>query len=58
VLKQVELDRGVVIVEQRPASAEDHRVDEEHQLVEQTGPQQVGGDGGTTDADVTVALRA
>jgi len=43
-LEQIELDRYVVVVEQRPAEAEDRGMGEQQQLVEQPRPQQLRGE--------------
>src|SRR3954463_7311074 len=41
-LEQVEIDRHVVVVEQRPAEAEDRGMGEQQQLVEKPRPEQLG----------------
>ncbi len=55
-LEQVELDRPVVVVEQRPAEAEDRGMGGEQQLVEQPGPEQLRGERRPAHADGAVGL--
>ncbi|MEU7998955.1 hypothetical protein AB0B83_27060 [Micromonospora sp. NPDC049060] len=43
-LEQVELDRHVPVIEQRPAEAEDRRVGEEQQFVEKPRPEKLRGE--------------
>jgi hypothetical protein len=55
-LKQGELDRHVVVVEQRPAKVEDRGMSAELQLVEQPRPEQLRGEGRAANPDGAVGL--
>ena len=55
-VEQVELDRPVVVVEQRPAEAEDRGMGGEQQLVEEPCPEQLGGERRPAHADDAVGL--
>ena len=55
-LEQGELDRHVVVVEQRPAEAEDRGMGPEQQLVEQLGAEQLRGQRRAVHTDGAVGL--
>ena len=55
-LEQIEFDRNVVLVEQRPAEAEDRGMRGEQQLVEQSRPEQLRRQRRAPDPDRAVGL--
>jgi hypothetical protein len=55
-LEQIEVDRHVVIVEQRPAEAEDRGMGEEQQLVKQPGPEKLRRERRAANPDRAVGL--